>query len=166
MTLKAKALVLTLLLGILALPALADHRGPGGGPGNPGFDDSVLTNGRFLAHYLNLSSTQVTQLQGFLKTLQTAVQAVRTAQPPLCQQLRTDVAATHPDPTTVGRDFLALVDNQEKIQTALQAFDTSFSAILNGDQLARYDALKQAVGLGHAKSPDLLPQCPPASSSS
>jgi hypothetical protein len=166
MTVKSKALVLTLLLGLLALPALADHHGPGGGPGTPGVGEGALTNPRFLVRYLNLSSTQVTQLQGFLKTLQTAVHAVQTAQAPLCQQLRTDVGATSPDPTTVGRDYLALIANQEKVKTALTAFDTSFSAILNADQLAKYDALKEAVGLGDGKITDLLPECPRPSSSS
>jgi hypothetical protein len=163
MTVKVKALLLTLLLGVLALPLLADGRG-GRLPGNPGFGVSSLVDGRFLTRYLDLSSSQATQLQGFLKTLQTSEQAVRTALGPLCQQLRTDVDASHPDSTTVGKDFLALVDNQDKIKTALQAFDTSFSAILNGDQLARYDRLKQIVGLGNSKSPDPLPVCPVAAS--
>jgi len=161
MTLKAKALSLTLLLGVLALPVLADARPGRPGTGNPG--DSALTDGRFLTHYLGLSTSQVTQLQGVLRTLQTAVVAARTARVPLCQQLRTDLVATHPDPTTVGRDFLALVDNQDKIKIALQAFDTSFSAILNGDQLARYEALKQIVERNAGKSPEPLPSCPPVS---
>src|ERR1700712_4166245 len=158
MTLKAKTLSLTLLLGALALPALADVRGPSGRPGSPG--TGALVDGRFLTHYLNLSASQVTQLQGFLRTLQTAGQAVQAARVPLCQTLRTDLNASHPDPLTVGRDFLALVDNQDRVKTALQSFDTSFSAILNGDQLARYDALKQIVERGTGKSPDPLPTCP------
>ena len=143
MTVKSKALVLALLLGTLALPALADRRGAGGGSGNPGsgnpgsgVDDSALVNGRFLTRYLNLSASQVTQLQGFLRTLQTAVQTVQTARAPLCQQLRTDLGANSPDPTTVGRDLLALVDNQARIKTALQAFDASFSARFDCSALA------------------------------
>ena len=166
MTVKAKVLALTLLLGTLALPALADHGGRGSGSGLPGvsFGDSVLTNGRFLAHYLDLSTSQTTQLQGFLKTLQTSVQAVGTARGPLCQQLQTDINVSQPDPTTVGKDYLALVDNQDKIKTALQTFDTSFSAILNGDQLAKYDALKQLLGGDNGKTPTPPPVCPPASS--
>lgn len=159
---KPKTLVLALLLGSLCvLPAFADH----GGPGSSGFGDGALTSPRLLSHYLNLSATQNTQLQGFLKTLNTAVQGVRTAQGPLCQTLRTDVAAAHPNATTVGNDYLALIDNQDKITTALTAFDTSFSAILTADQLTKYDHLKQIVGLGDGqKSSDLLPECPPASS--
>jgi hypothetical protein len=163
MTVKAKVLAFTLLLGIVALPALA-NRGPGGS-GHPGVGQDSLTDGRFLTRYLHLSSTQVTQLNGFLGTLHTAVQAVQAAQPALCQTLRTDAGASSPDPTTVGKDFLALVDNQDKVQTALAAFDTSFSAILNSEQLARYDALKQAIGLGNGGHTDILPVCPPASSS-
>ncbi len=157
---KPKTLVLALLLGSLCvLPAFADR----GGPGTAGFGDGALTDPRLLSHYLNLSAAQKTQLQGFLKTLQTAVQSVRTAQGPLCQTLRTDVAAAHPNPTTVGDDYLALIDNQDKVKTALTAFDTSFSAILTADQLTKYDHLKQIVGLGGgSKSTDLLPTCPPA----
>jgi hypothetical protein len=161
MTMKRKALLLAVLLGILALPALA--AGLGRGPGGPTVDASVLTNPRFLARYLTLSPTQVTQTQGFLTTLQTAVRAVQTAHAPLCQHLRTDLGVSSPDAATVGRDFLALINNQAGIKTALTAFDASFSAILNGDQLAKYDALKLALG-ANARGPEPLPVCsPPAS---
>jgi hypothetical protein len=161
MTTKAKALSLTLLLGILALPVLADVRPGRAGAVNPG--EGALTDGRFLTHYLSLSASQVTQMQGFLRTLQAATKASQSARGPLCQQLRTDVGAAHPDSTIVGHDYLALVDNLDKIKTALQAFETSFSAILNGDQLSRYEALKQIVERGAGKNPEPLPQCPPAS---
>jgi hypothetical protein len=161
MLMKPKALALAVLLAILALPALADQR-PGRGPGGPTVDASVLTNPRFLARYLNLSPTQITQTQGFLKTLQTAVQAVQMAHAPLCQHLRTDLAVSSPDPATIGRDFLALVNNQAGIKTALAAFDTSFSNILNGDQLAKYNALKQLIG-ATGRGPDPLPVCPASS---
>lgn len=159
MIVKPKVLVLTVLLVLLALPALAADPRPGRGPGSPQVDPSALTNVRFLTRYLNLSTAQVTQTQGFLNTLQTSVQAVRAAHSPLCQHLRTDLAASSPDPATVGRDFLALLANQSRVKTALEGFDASFSAILNGDQLARYDALKQALS-GVARGPEPLPQCP------
>ncbi len=157
MIMKPKALVLAVLLVLIALPALADQP-PGRGPGSPGIGD-VLTNVRFLTRYLSLSTSQVTQAQGFLRTLQTAVQTVQTAHAPLCQHLRTDAAVSSPDAATVGRDFLALLANQAKIKMAVDAFDTSFSAILNGDQLAKYDALKQSVeGSRTGSAP--LPACP------
>lgn len=158
MTLKPKALVLAILFVLLALPVLADQR-PGQRPGNPSVDPSALTNPRFLARYLNLTPAQITQTQGFLKTLQTALQAVQATRAPLCQHLRTDLGVSSPDPATVGRDFLALVNNQAGVKAALQAFDTSFSAILNGDQLAKYDVLKQLLHLGD-RGPEPLPVCP------
>ena len=159
---KPKTLVLALLLGSLCvLPAFADH----GGPGSSGFGDGALTNPRLLSHYLNLSSTQNTQLQGFLKTLNTAIQGVRTAQGPLCQTLRTDRRRGPPESGHGGgTTTLALIDNQDKVTTALTAFDTSFSSILTADQLTKYDHLKQIVGLGDGKTTDLLPECPPVSS--
>jgi hypothetical protein len=158
---KPKTLVLALLLGSLCvLPAFADR----GGPGSSGVGDGALTNPRFLSRYLNLSSAQTTQLQGFLRTLQTAERAVLNARGPLCQQLRADVSAANPNPTTVGTDYLALIDNQDRVKTALTAFDASFSGILNSDQLTKYDHLKQVIGLADDhKAADLLPVCPPAS---
>jgi hypothetical protein len=159
MIVKPKALAFTVLLVLLALPALADQRPAGRGPGAPGLGGDVLTNVRFLTRYLDLSPAQVTQAQGFLRTLQTALQAVQAAHAPLCQHLKTDAAVSAPDPATVGRDFLALVANQAKIKTALDAFDSSFSALLNGDQLARYDALKQSIE-GNRTGSAPLPACP------
>src|SRR4051812_49957997 len=140
MTLKPKALVLAILFVLLALPVLADQR-PGQRPGNPSVDPSALTNPRFLARYLNLTPAQITQTQGFLKTLQTALQAVQATRAPLCQHLRTDLGVSSPDPATVGRGFLALVNNQAGGKGALQGFYASLSGILDSDKLAPYDVL-------------------------
>ena len=85
----------------------------------------VITNVRFLTRYLGLSSSQVIQIQGFLQTLHTSLQSVQTSRAALCQQLRTDVTATTPNPTTVGTDYLALIANQAKVQAAITAFETS-----------------------------------------
>lgn len=167
MTMKPKSLVLTLLLGTLMLPALASarqggERGPGPGSGRGG--DQTLTDVRFLTRYLRLSSAQVTQLQGFLQTLQTAVQSARTSRSTLCQQLRTDVNASHPNPTTVGNDYLALIADRAKIQTALTAYETSVEGILTSSQLTRFQALVEAATPDHET--DALPGCPPADTSS
>ena len=42
----------------------------------------------------------------------------------------------------MGADSISLYDNKQQIITAREAFDSSFSGILNADQLASYDALK------------------------
>jgi hypothetical protein len=171
MTVKPKALVLTLLLGTLMLPALASaHQGQGNqgqqgrGSGQGDGGANVVTSVRFLAHYLDLSSAQVTQVQGFLQTLQTSLQSVQTSRAALCQQLRTDVNASTPNPTTVGTDYLDLIANQKKVQAAITAFETSVEGILTSSQLTRFQALVQAAGA--ITGSDVLPSCPPADSSS
>jgi hypothetical protein len=124
----------------------------------------VLTNVQFQTRYLSLTSDQATQLQGFLQTLEAAEQAVQTSRTALCQQLRTDLTTSAPDPATVGTDYLALIASQAKIQAALTAFEASLSAILTSDQLTKFQALIQGAGSGSGI--DALPGCPPSSTSS
>jgi hypothetical protein len=171
MTMKPKALAIALLLGILMLPALASARqgqgqgnGPASGQGVGEGAAHVITNVRFLTRYLGLSSSQATQVQGFLQTLQTSLQSVQTSRAALCQQLRTDVTAATPNPTTVGTDYLALIASQAKVQAAITAFETSVEGILTSTQLTKFQALVQAAGT--ITGTDALPGCPPADSSS
>jgi hypothetical protein len=166
MTAKPRFLSLLILFGALMLPALASgQRGPHGGPGSPGGPDGggggAITDARFLTRYLSLTADQVRQLKTFLATLQTAEQAVRTSHTTLCQQLRTDIDASTPDPATVGKDYLALVDSQIGIRTAITAFEASLSAILTADQLTKFQTLIQTDD-----STDALPGCPPTSAAS
>jgi hypothetical protein len=159
---KMKALVLTVLLATLALPLVAATTPP-----PPAVDaptaDGLLNHPRALAKFLHLSADQTTQLLGFWTTFQTAVTPLHQARPALCTQLRTDLGVTSPDPATVGTDTLALVGNKDEIRAAREAFNTSFSAILNADQLARYDTLKQIAHLDNGPGVDILGDCPPAS---
>jgi Spy/CpxP family protein refolding chaperone len=168
MNTKLKALALTALLGTLALPALAaSHPAappPPPAPADAGTAENLLHHPKALARFLGLSTAQATQLNGFWTTLQAAEQPLRQARPPLCQQLRTDLGVTSPDPATVGKDTLSLVDNKDQIRDAREAFDTSFSAILTPAQLAKYDTLKQLVHLANHPGSDILGDCPEASS--
>lgn len=156
-----KVFATVLLLGVLALPAFAVTP-----PTTPdaGVAGNILHHPKALARFLHLSTDQATQLNGFWQTLETAEQPLRQARPALCQQLRTDLGPATPNPTTVGTDVLALVGNKDQIKAAREAFDTSFSAILNADQLTKYDTLKQIANLDNGPGVDLLGDCPPASS--
>ncbi|MEA2690755.1 MAG: hypothetical protein QOJ16_142 [Acidobacteriota bacterium] len=164
---RKKALVLAALLGTLALPALAAGKPttppPPATPTDAGTAANILHHPKALARFLGLSADQATQLAGFAKTLDTAEQALRQARAPICQQLRTDLGVTSPDPATVGKDAISLVDNKDKIKSAREAFDTSFSAILTPEQLAKYDTLKQIAHLDNGPGADILGDCPPAS---
>ena len=57
---------------LLLIPALASAA-PRGGRATP---EEILRNPRLLAHYLNLSATQVTQEQALFKTLDEALRAI------------------------------------------------------------------------------------------
>src|SRR4051812_20794299 len=162
MNTKMKALVLTALLGTLALPTMAATAPPPPSSTDVNGADNILHHPRALARFLHLSADQASQLNGFWNTLQTAEQSLRQARVPLCQQLRAALGVTAPNPTTVGTDVLALVGNKGEIRSAREAFDTSFSAILTPDQLAKYDTLKQIAHLDNGPGVDILGDCPPA----
>jgi hypothetical protein len=103
---------------------------------------SLLHHPRALAKFLRLSSSQTTQLIGFYTTLESTVEPLRAARPPICTQLLADLGAGSPESSAVGNDSINLYNNKQQILTARDAFDSSFSGILDAEQLAAYDALK------------------------
>jgi len=144
---RLSALALTGILTAAALPAAAlPAAAHATAPAAPAVDSSaaysLLHHPRALARFLHLSADQSTQLMGFYNTLQATVEPLRAARPPLCTQLLADIGASSPQPSAVGADSISLYDNKQQIITAREAFDSSFSGILNADQLAAYDALK------------------------
>jgi hypothetical protein len=152
------ALALTGLLSVSALPALAAT------PSTAGTVDSstaysLLHHPRALAKFLHLSASQSTQLMGFYNTLQSTVEPLRAARPPLCTQLLADIGASSPQSSAVGADSISLYDNKQQIITAREAFDSSFSGILNAEQLAAYDALKALARLSDPEI-NVIGDCP------
>jgi hypothetical protein len=156
------ALALTGLLSVSALPARAAT------PAAAATVDSstaysLLHHPRALAKFLRLSPSQLTQLMGFYNTLEATVEPLRAARPPLCTQLLADIGSGSPQSSAVGADSINLYDNKQQILTARQAFDSSFSGILDAEQLAAYDALK---ALARFSDPEInvIGDCPrPAS---
>ena len=139
---RLTALALTGLLTAAALPAAAHAAAPPSQAVDSSAAYSLLHHPRALAKFLHLSASQTTQLMGFYTTLQATVEPLRAARPPLCTQLLADISAGSPQSSAVGADSIGLYDNKQQIITAREAFDSSFSGILNPDQLAAYDALK------------------------
>jgi Spy/CpxP family protein refolding chaperone len=163
MTTKMKVLAVAALLALLCLP-LAAQTAPGGTPSGPDANTAygLLHHPRALARFLNLSADQTNQLVAFYHTLETTEAPLRQARGPLCQQLRTDIGVTNPDPASVGHDSIALYTNKQQLRTARQTFDTSFSAILNSVQLAQYDTLKALARIDNDPGVNVLGDCPPA----
>jgi len=155
-----KTLAAAVVSALLLAPALAQAKTPPPAADSPTTAAGLLDHPQALARFLHLTADQAKQLQGFYQTLQTAVQPLRQARPALCQQLRTDLSAATPDPGAVGTATIALYDNRQQIRTAREAFDASFSAILNPNQLARYDALKHLANFLNGPGIDVLGDCP------
>ncbi len=141
---KSRKPLAVALLALLLAPVLALAAAPrGGGPGA----DEILHNPRLLARYLKLTEAQATQLRTFSTELKTSLEAIRTARQPLAQTFETLINAASPNACAIGDAAIALHNNAEQADAARETFDTKFSAILTPEQLARYEALKEAAHL-------------------
>ena len=148
MKIRRTTLVLAAFVALLALPFAAEAQRPGRDPGE------LLHNPRALARYLKLTPEQITAAQKLQADLKAVVEPLRQAQKTLRETLRTDLNAASPNPCTVGQDLLALRANEERIKDALEEFDRKFSALLTPEQLAKYEALKEAARLLHGGDDD------------
>jgi Spy/CpxP family protein refolding chaperone len=136
-------LMLAFLVTLLALPFAAQAQ-RGGAPRDA---DAILHNPRALARYLRLTPDQVAAAQRLQTELRADLEPLRANEKQLREALRAEVSATNPNACEVGQAFLAVRANEEAIQGAIQEYDRQFSALLTPEQLARYEALKEATRL-------------------
>ena len=106
---------------------------------------NALHSIQFLAHYLDLSADQTATLATLVQQLRGTLGPLRQERQPLYQQLEAALGAARPDPATVGQLVIALHQNGQSIAAAFEAFDQSFSPILDPLQLIKYDLLKHAI---------------------
>lgn len=140
-----KTLPVAALFALLLLP-LAASAAPGrGNPGNPA---DILTNPRALARYLKLTPAQIETTKQLLQTLHNATRPLHEQQKPLHEQLRAQLDAAGPDNCAIGTTLLQIEGLRDQIREARQDFDEAFSAILTPEQLAKYEALKDAIRVG------------------
>jgi Spy/CpxP family protein refolding chaperone len=142
MNIRRTTLALAAFITLLALPFAAEAQQ--GGRRDPG---EILRNPRALARYLKLTPAQVTAAQTLQAGLKAVVEPLRQAGKTLHEALQADLDAASPNPCTVGQDLLAVRANGDRIRAAIQDFDQRFSALLTPEQLARYEALKEAAHL-------------------
>ena len=64
------------------------------------------------------------------------------------QQLQAAVDVTNPDPTAVGRAFLAMRAIDKQIQAAHESTHAKLTAILTPDQKAKFDAMHSKMEHG------------------
>lgn len=147
---RNRRLLAAVLFTLLALPALApladaaDRRG-GPGAGNPG---AVLGNPRALARYLKLTPAQIAAAKTLREELQAETRPLHEQQKVLHEQLRAQLDAATADACAIGQTMLRLEGTRDQVRAAREEFDEAFSALLTPEQLARYEALKEAARIG------------------
>jgi Spy/CpxP family protein refolding chaperone len=125
------------LLWVPALAAAAPARGPA----------QILSNPRLLARYLRLTPEQVQQQRQLVQALRADVEPLRAQRTALREDLRAALEGGSPDACAVGAIVVDLSELRGQIRAELEEFDDAFSDILTPEQLARYEALKEAVRL-------------------
>ena len=135
--------VATALFALLALPLLA-NAAPGRG-GNPA---DILRNPRALARFLRLTPAQVETTKQLLQTLHNTTKPLYQQIEPLEDQLHGQLDAASPDACAVGNTVVQFDALRDQIRGAREDFDDAFSAILTPEQLAKYEALKDAAKIG------------------
>jgi Spy/CpxP family protein refolding chaperone len=125
------------LLWVPALAAAAPARGPA----------QILSNPRLLARYLRLTPEQVQQQRQLVQALRADVEPLREQRKALHEDLREALDGGSPDACAVGAIVVDLSELRGQIRAELEEFDDAFSAILTPEQLARYEALKEAARL-------------------
>ena len=134
--------IATAIFAFLALPLLAEAAKR---PGNPG---DILRNPRALARYLKLTPAQIETTKQLLQTLHDTTKPLYQQIEPLEEQRRSQLEAASPDACAVGNTLVQIDALRDQIRGAREDFDEAFSAILTPEQLAKYEALKDAVKIG------------------
>jgi Spy/CpxP family protein refolding chaperone len=139
---RAHLLLATALVALFALPLALEARERGGRGA-----EAILKNPRALARYLKLTPEQVATFKTLRQNLEATVKPLRETGKDLRETLRAELEAANPSACEVGEAALAVQANAERIRGAYEEFDDAFSAILTPEQLARYEALKEAAGV-------------------
>ena len=134
-------LILAFLIALLALPLAAQAQR---GPRDP---REILRNPRALARYLQLTPAQIAAAQKLQADLKAELEPLRENGKQLRDALKAELDAASPNACRVGDALLAVRANEQKIKDALEEYDQKFSALLTPEQLARYEALKEAARL-------------------
>lgn len=135
--------VATALFAFLALPFLA-NAAPGRG-GNPA---DILRNPRALARFLKLTPAQIETAKQLGQTLHNTTKPLYEQIEPLEEQRRSQLDEASPDACAVGNTVVQIDALRDQIRGAREDFDDAFSAILTPEQLAKYEALKDAARIG------------------
>jgi Spy/CpxP family protein refolding chaperone len=112
------------------------HMGPMGKSGAAGMEEH-------LASALNLTDAQKASAKQIHADLMTKAQPLMTKMRQQRDELKTLLNGTNPDATEVGQKVIAAHDTRNQLKALHEDFANRFSALLNADQKAKFQAMRQ-----------------------
>jgi len=95
-----------------------------------------------------LTPAQIETTKQLAQTLHNTTKPLYQQIEPLEDQLHSQLDAASPDACAVGNTVVQIAGLRDQIRDARKDFDEAFSAILTPEQLAKYEALKDAARIG------------------
>ena len=123
------------------------HMGPMGKSGAAGMEEH-------LASVLNLTDAQKASAKQLHADLMVKAQPLMTKMRQQRDELKTLLNGTNPDATEVGQKVIAAHDTRNQLKALHEDFANRFSALLNADQKAKFQEMRQRFEHGPAGGPD------------
>jgi hypothetical protein len=135
-----KRIVIALFIAVVAVAAFAQE------PPHPGgFKRHMGPGGDEMVAALALSADQKTQWDAIHQQLEASVRPLFLQHRVAEDQLQVLVEASNPDPTAVGKQFLAMRALDKQIQAAHESTKAKIDAILSPDQKAKLEGLHRKM---------------------
>ena len=133
-------LILILMVAIAAVAAPPRRgQGPNAQRGRTGLSPEAM------AEFLSLSDAQVDQLKALRESLKETVQPLREQRRENREAM--EAAVTAGDTTKAGELAIANYNIGQQLKAAHDSFESSFSALLNADQKAKWEVYQQIIKL-------------------
>jgi Spy/CpxP family protein refolding chaperone len=137
------ALVLPVLLLLSTLSLAAQGRPTDAGPGQPGPDHPV----QVVAHFLQLSDTQIEQWVEILQGLHESVRPLAETVAQRERELATLVESDGPDPAEIGNLILEIRSLRQQIDALKDQATADFEALLDEEQQQRLATVRRVAPL-------------------
>jgi len=106
-----------------------------------------------LNEFLNLTAAQESQIDALHESLRATIDPLFEQKRAAEDQLRALAESASPDPTAVGKQFLAVHAIDLQIRSAHDAMDQKVAALLTSDQKVKFDAFNAVRRMGPPPPP-------------
>ena len=97
-----------------------------------------------LNEFLNLTAAQETQIDALHESMRATIDPLFEQKRAAEEQLRALAESANPDPTAVGKQFLAMHAIDQQIKSAHDAMEQKVAALLTSDQKLKFEAFNAA----------------------